>query len=170
MMIPGGFREAAELSLAGVAALATELEEGSAYSPKQHEVSRLLRFAVEALHCTQKGKGIDSLLRFLIPGQSHYVDLSSVGVSLTESLQPDVLVNSLAIRVLEAIEAMPSARLALKTFCESGRFDLAAKAPVEEDESDVPHAGSPNDDLPTFNQEPHANVSGSISAAALDSE
>lgn len=39
MLIPASYRAAAEVSLAGVAALATELEEGTAVSPKQHEVA-----------------------------------------------------------------------------------------------------------------------------------
>ena len=77
------------------------------------------------------------------------------------------LIHSVVIRVLEAVEAMPSARLALKTFCESGRFDLAARSTTEP-QADTPVDSPDNRQSPTkprgLNGEIPLDVSGAASA------
>ena len=57
-----------------------------------------------------------------VPGQPNYIDLSAFDVSVPEAEPPEQLAKKLSMLLLEALDGLSPARLALKAFCEAGKF------------------------------------------------
>merc|ERR1712166_187595 len=117
---PTSFKSAAAISLDSLSALAVEMA-NEAKQPRQHETRKLLQLAVAANRCV-RGNSAFELLQFLVPGQPNYIDLSAFDVSVPEAEPPEQLAQKLSMLLLEALDGLSPARLALKAFCEAGKF------------------------------------------------